>query len=188
MMTVENGTVVGIAGAPIFVNVGSQALEIVAGVYTWTLPSGEYAMYSLSSQSSFWKCSTNPTVATSTATVTRTPTTTPTFDPLETTTATATIGATVTPTPIAGSVAPISCGLEVDYLAAYGGSNDVMALRGRKCDFGCPIDVNGAGIKAKLCIVYNQVYDPIIAMVPIPLGIMFVGLIVLVIVYIIRKR
>jgi hypothetical protein len=68
-----------VAGADIWVNIGSTAQRIYVGSYVWNLAGGSYTAYSLTAAATVWICA--GTGATATATVTATATTAPTWTP-----------------------------------------------------------------------------------------------------------
>jgi hypothetical protein len=168
-----NNDVIGIAGNSVYINYNNAAQEIPQGVYSWTNGTGSYQMYSLSGAVTLWICAATPT-----ATGTLAPTITMTAQPTE-----------IMPPTLPGGVPISSCNNSVDLYAPYGGSNDVMAMYARRCDLGCPINIDvQSSVHAKLCINYNYIYGIKIATIPIPLSVLFIGLMVLVIVYLIRRR
>ena len=55
-LTLQTGTRFVVAGAAIWLNIGAHAREIQVGNYTWSLDSGTYTAYSVTTPATIWVC------------------------------------------------------------------------------------------------------------------------------------
>lgn len=99
------GVQFGVAGAPVWINIGQTARELPPGVYTWDGATTDYAVYSLTSPASLWLCTSSPTPA---GTPTGTPGPTLTVSPPTLGDDPICVAVTVAPTPIQYSMPDLS--------------------------------------------------------------------------------